>query len=476
MNQLQYQLLLARIKLEESQNAKDTVRLTRDEDGNYAYRYTANQDKIDEAAQNYEDILQQINDTTAQRTSEIENQMLETMAWAKEQMAAIATDYTLTEEEKRDRLEELNNQFAAKMQYLQEQNGIATENLMANQTAIAEHYGTNLSNITASAAGNVNTQVQSMIAETQKYVQAMNEALFGESGVDQNWKDYLEDIGIITSNAGTAYGDMVEGAEEMGEMTAWSAEQAQETIQTLTDTLEPLEALTAAWNAHNSILESTISDYETLADVIQGTLTALGGIANGGAPEGGTKAGATVSAAEDATQEAMNGLIEQYQEVTVQYTAMVQENMDAVHQMQESYMQSMMDQNAIASEEYQEVLGLIHGQVIGIADTNFDAMNTMQEQIEIYNEMADKYNKQNYELLERLEMAIEQMANQMMTSYISSANLITPLGPMEQYVQTLEQIVNVSADFPNASNVDEIREALLSLTNYAAQFANRKNS
>jgi hypothetical protein len=58
MNQLQYELLMARIKLEESQNAKDVVRLTRDENGNYAYRYTANQDKIDEAAQNYEDILQ----------------------------------------------------------------------------------------------------------------------------------------------------------------------------------------------------------------------------------------------------------------------------------------------------------------------------------------------------------------------------------------------------------------------------------
>jgi hypothetical protein len=159
----------------------------------------------------------------------------------------------------------------------------------------------------------------------------MNEALFGESGVDQNWKDYLEDIGIITSNAGTAYGQMVEGAEEMGEMTAWSAEQAQETIQTLTDTLEPLEALTAAWNAHNSILESTISDYETLADIIQSTLTALGGIANGGAPEGGTKAGTAVSAAEEATEEAMDGLVDQYQQVTVQYSAMVQENMDAVH-------------------------------------------------------------------------------------------------------------------------------------------------
>jgi predicted ribosome quality control (RQC) complex YloA/Tae2 family protein len=41
MNQLQYQLLLARIQLEEAQNAKDTVRLTRDDNGNYAYQYTA---------------------------------------------------------------------------------------------------------------------------------------------------------------------------------------------------------------------------------------------------------------------------------------------------------------------------------------------------------------------------------------------------------------------------------------------------
>ena len=49
MNQLEYQLLLARIQLEESQNAKDTVRLTRDDNGNYAYQYTADQNKVDEA-------------------------------------------------------------------------------------------------------------------------------------------------------------------------------------------------------------------------------------------------------------------------------------------------------------------------------------------------------------------------------------------------------------------------------------------
>ena len=145
MNQLQYQLLLARIKLEETQNAKDVVRLTRDENGNYAYRYTANQDKIDEAAQNYEDVLQQINDSTVQRTSEIEQQLLNTMSNYKEKFQEIATDYTLTEEERLMKLEELNNNFAETMQFIQEQNAIATENLTANQEAIAEHYGINMS-------------------------------------------------------------------------------------------------------------------------------------------------------------------------------------------------------------------------------------------------------------------------------------------------------------------------------------------
>jgi hypothetical protein len=72
MNQLQYQLLLARIQLEEAQNSKDTVRLTRDDNGNYAYQYTANEDKVSEAMQKYEDTLQKMNDLTTKRTSEIE--------------------------------------------------------------------------------------------------------------------------------------------------------------------------------------------------------------------------------------------------------------------------------------------------------------------------------------------------------------------------------------------------------------------
>jgi hypothetical protein len=66
---LQYQLLLARIKLEEAQNSKDIVRLTRDDNGNYAYQYTADENKVHEAEQEYEDVLNNINQITVEQTA-----------------------------------------------------------------------------------------------------------------------------------------------------------------------------------------------------------------------------------------------------------------------------------------------------------------------------------------------------------------------------------------------------------------------
>lgn len=280
MNQLQYQLLLARIQLEEAQNAKDVVRLTRDENGNYAYRYTANQDKIDEAAQHYEDVLQQINDTTVQRTSEIEQQLLNTMATYKEKFQEVANDYTLTESERLMKLQDLNSQFAETMRYLQEQNNIVTENLTANQEAIAEHYGVSMSEITASTAGNINDTVQSMMDKTEEYINAMNAAIFGENGAQTAWYEYMSQIGDIEGVAGTAYENMLEDAQDMGQMNEFAAEEALEVIQTLEDTLQPLADLSAAWDAHNAILEATIADYEQLAENINAALAVASEFAN----------------------------------------------------------------------------------------------------------------------------------------------------------------------------------------------------
>lgn len=50
-----YEVLQAQIALEEAQNAKSTVRLQRDNEGNYGYVYTADQNKVSDAEQTLED-------------------------------------------------------------------------------------------------------------------------------------------------------------------------------------------------------------------------------------------------------------------------------------------------------------------------------------------------------------------------------------------------------------------------------------
>ena len=55
IQQAKYDLLVAEIALKDAQDAKTTVRLRRDAEGNVGYIYTADQQKVDNALQNFED-------------------------------------------------------------------------------------------------------------------------------------------------------------------------------------------------------------------------------------------------------------------------------------------------------------------------------------------------------------------------------------------------------------------------------------
>jgi hypothetical protein len=70
--QKKYDLRLAEIALEDAQNAKNQVRMTRDADGNWSYTYTADESAVDGAAQNYEDKLYALQNLTQERIKTIE--------------------------------------------------------------------------------------------------------------------------------------------------------------------------------------------------------------------------------------------------------------------------------------------------------------------------------------------------------------------------------------------------------------------
>ena len=107
----QYELTLAKIQLEEAQNAKSQVTLKQDSEGNWGYVYTANQDDIAAAEQNYEDKLYSIMDANDKYIEETNANMIEAFSMLEESIRAIQEDVTLSEEERQRKIQEAQNDF-----------------------------------------------------------------------------------------------------------------------------------------------------------------------------------------------------------------------------------------------------------------------------------------------------------------------------------------------------------------------------
>ena len=116
-----YDLRLAEIALEETQNAKNQVRMQRDSEGNWAYVYTTNQAQLDQAQQTYEDKLYAYQKLTQEYLTQIESQLISVPQEFAEAVAQINEDLTLTEEERKMKLDEIVQYYTEKYDYLLEE-------------------------------------------------------------------------------------------------------------------------------------------------------------------------------------------------------------------------------------------------------------------------------------------------------------------------------------------------------------------
>lgn len=120
--QSKYELELARQKLEDVQNSNETVRLTRDNNGNWGYVYSADEDKIAQAEQEYEDKLNAYQKANEEYLKTLESNILQVQADYKEKLKEIElglADGELTKEEAEAQIASLNDWYLNKMQYLE---------------------------------------------------------------------------------------------------------------------------------------------------------------------------------------------------------------------------------------------------------------------------------------------------------------------------------------------------------------------
>ena len=115
--QKEYELKKAQIELEESQEAKSQVKMQRDSEGNYSYVYTANDEDVSKAEQNYEDKLHDLQQLNAEYINDLQSNMIQMEQDYQDKVQEIMTDTSLTAEERMVQLNDLNEYYDEKMKF-----------------------------------------------------------------------------------------------------------------------------------------------------------------------------------------------------------------------------------------------------------------------------------------------------------------------------------------------------------------------
>lgn len=117
-----YQIALKEIALEEAQNNKTSMKLMRNDEGNWSYQYMADEDAVGDSKQELLDAYQNLYDLAKEAYQENLESLQELQQKYLDSARELYLDDTITEEERQIRLSELRSY------YLEEYKNLATEN------------------------------------------------------------------------------------------------------------------------------------------------------------------------------------------------------------------------------------------------------------------------------------------------------------------------------------------------------------
>lgn len=249
IQQAKYDLLLAEIALEEAQNAKSTVRLSRDNEGNFGYIYTADQDAIDNAQQGVEDADNRLYNLSLEGQQEYTEKYLQAQQEMYNELIALQQAW-------------LNGEIASEEEYQRQKDNILNHYL--GEGGVLQTYS-NLYRIACqtdadAVADNWQTNYGDMTQDTETWKVVVNQ--------------YLEDIKVQTDawkDVSTQANADVEGALEDSEgATKDLKDESSRLADTITNKvipaidkeLEKVAAQTAAYAAQRKELLALIEQYE----------------------------------------------------------------------------------------------------------------------------------------------------------------------------------------------------------------------
>lgn len=542
-----YQLMLREIALEDAQNNKTSMKLTRNEQGNQSYQYVADEEDVGNKEQDllsaYGD-LYKLADDSYNHAMELAFDAYETY---RDKVRELYEDTTLTEEERNQKILELQDQYFPMMEaavsnselYKQEamqasagvfqeicdQDETAYSKLNEEQqrlvdalrdknfedydemrTALIEEFYPDLNDISEEVFKDLNINSQTTAAqiigdqaknpdsvknEINKAISSMQDALHNY----QSDLDKLQEVaGIDFSKIGEYIDGVIGKIDSMDGATEQMANNASQYLDELR------RVLNAVADDQNSVIrqiqdaQNELQNYLNMMRAARQEQTGGGGNTGGGSttPPGGTgqnpgngeeKPGNTKGSSERWGIRAQDG----HHGVQTRADGTGDKGLSSVEEAHELYQrnQRMWSEAGLSQFAFQNLdknagfpayktggytgeqaddsgrLAMLHQKELVL---NADDTENFLKGITMIRDMSSL----NGSISNAIISAIGGMA-------LSLGNVKAGIGPSmtSSSTSTDNNIFNITAEFPNANDVDDIREAILSLPNYVSQYVGR---
>lgn len=492
-----YQLRLAEIALEEAQNAKSQVRLTQTAGGGWGYVYTADQAQVDQAQQNYEDKLYEMQKLSQDRITELSDYILQNQKEMNDAIANLRAEDFENREAYLAEIDRIREYYLEKDRYLHEQLGIAVENS-----------GQKYSDTIISQIESANSWEEAH----QNVANTVNEALDGENGMVSHYENWSTQISNAYEAAGVSEEgfkkkvvedtkDIIEASDKVGDSIEYMANDYSTYLGNI------ITAVTQFQKDYSSELSKVITENENIVTSMNNMIAKFSEVA--------TQAQETAKQIQIAASQASsadwgtggsgeNGCYvptnpPNQEPEGYKYTYKVGATSKYVQQEGKTYLQIDKSTYVLLSDVIEKGRLIFHSAQGATYGTNIELQKyryqtstgwhglvpfdtggytgawgsegrlaMLHEKELVLNKMDTANLLASVEIVRSIAQSIDAIGQ-----YQRMQELISAYGVTRTEAQTLEQNVHISAEFPNVTDHNEIEEAINNLINYSSQYINR---
>ena len=456
-----YDVLLAEIALEEAQNAKATVRLQRDSEGNFGYVYTADQEAITSAEQELLDAQNNLYNIGLEGANDYGQKIIELQQQLADQLVAL--------EEAR-----VAGQFASEEEYY-----AARDKLIAEYTdlftAYSEQYTTALGVDTAIQQDAWIKAYDGMIDKSLDWKDKTTEYTNKCEVAYEHWRTVVQSESQVVD---AVLNDLEQEVKDVtDESTALKNEVLNKVIPAIKNQLVSVRNVTSAYAQQRSAIQQLISYYEQLTRSILAAIQAQAGLSDAmGAGAGSSTApfDTSIDYSKRMYDAYLAGDMEAYEQAKQDRDTKISITKDdwgVSTDRLDSWIQSGGGYNPdnYFTDEWLKQHGYATGGYTGMWGPEGRLAWVHEKELMLNPEDTVNFLSATHLLRDIVDVIdINALRNQVsVLPYMFNSMVQTGSGELEQHVQ-------IEAHFPSVTNHSEIEEAFNNLINTASQYANRK--